>query len=399
MNPHRMAYGIAYNFDFLDYVGGLTILSALITREPKSLPNHPLIYLLLIYIAWVTLTTTFAVEQATAWTTWMIFIKIYIFTFLTLMFINTKARIHALLWVIMLSIGFFSAKGGFYTLALGGAGRVWGPAGSFIADNNDFGLVSVMLTPIIYYMYGYVTNIHIKRLLLLLGILTIMAVFGTQSRGAFLALTAMLFFLVMKSKRKVLGLMTLVFALAIGFAFMPDSWRTRMDSIQTYQEDASAQGRLTMWKFAIDVANDHPILGGGLDVFYNEPYRAHYLPFGVEGRAVHSIYFEALGQHGYVGLILFLLIFITAYYTCSTIMSRTRDHPELHWYRDLAGMLQVSLVAYAVAGAFLNLGTFDLYYHLIAIITLLRVMSDKQLILKEQTALAAPGAQAAVALP
>ena len=390
MNPHRLTYGIAYSFDFLDYVGGLTILSAFLTREPKRLPNHPLVYLLVLYIAWVTLTTSFAVEY-TAWTTWLIFIKIYIFTFLTLMFMNTKARINALLWVIILSIGFFSAKGGLYTFTGGGEGRVWGPDGSFIADNNDFGLVCVMLLPLIRYMYTVTTNKHVKRLLFLLGLLTILAIFGTQSRGAFLALVAILFFLVLKSKKKVFGIIALVFALGVGFVFMPNSWRERMDTITTYQKDASAEGRLTMWKFAIDVANDHPVLGGGLDVFYNNAYRAKYLPFGVEGRAVHSIYFEALGEHGYVGLTIFLLILITAYFTCSAIMSRTREHADLHWFYDLASMLQVSLVGYAVAGAFLNLGTFDLYYHLIAIIALLRVMCDQQLMLKEKAALPLPG--------
>lgn len=379
MNPHRLTYGIAYSFDFLDYVGGATIISAILTREPKRLPNHPLIYLLILFIAWGTLTTAFAVEQATAWRDWFTFIKICIFTFLTLMFMNTKARIHALLWVIILSIGFFSAKGGLFTFVLGGAGRVWGPDGSFMGDNNDFGLACVMLLPLIRYLHTQSTNKHVKRVLLAMGFLTILAIFGTQSRGAFLALAAILFFLVMKSNKKLFGIIAMVFSLAIGFVFMPASWRDRMDTIQNYQADASAEGRLTMWKFAIDVANDHPILGGGIDVFYNEPYRALYLPFGVQGRAVHSIYFEALGQHGYVGLIIFLLIMITAYFTCSTIMSRTRNHPELQWFYDLAAMLQVSLIGYAVAGAFLNLGTFDLYYHLIALIALIRVMSDREL--------------------
>jgi hypothetical protein len=33
-------------------------------------------------------------------------------------------------------------------------------------------------------------------------------------------------------------------------------------------------------------------------------------------------------------------------------------------------MVQVSIAAYAVAGLFLNLATFDLYYHLIAIVVI-----------------------------
>jgi len=41
-------------------------------------------------------------------------------------------------------------------------------------------------------------------------------------------------------------------------------------------------------------------------------------------------------------------------------------------------MLQVSLIAYAVSGAFLELASFDLYYHVIALAILLkRMMREK----------------------
>ncbi len=121
------------------------------------------------------------------------------------------------------------------------------------------------------------------------------------------------------------------------------------------------------------------ILGGGFNVFYDPAYRAAYLPEGVQGRAAHSIYFEVLGEHGYVGLILFLLIGMTAFFTCSAIVDRCKVHDELRWARELAAMLQVSIVGYATAGAFLTIATFDLYYHLVAMTVILRVMVDRKL--------------------
>ena len=96
--------------------------------------------------------------------------------------------------------------------------------------------------------------------------------------------------------------------------------------------------------------------GGGFDVV-----RA-------TGRDVHSIYFEAPAEHGYVGLVIFLALGIGAYLTAGSTIRRARDHPELAWAVDLAAMVQVSIAAYAIAGAFLTLATFDLYYHLIAIV-------------------------------
>jgi hypothetical protein len=56
--------------------------------------------------------------------------------------------------------------------------------------------------------------------------------------------------------------------------------------------------------------------------------------------------------------------------TAWSITRRTRDHPELAWATDLAAMVQVGIVAYAIAGLFLNLATFDLYYHLVAIVVI-----------------------------
>ncbi|HKJ74110.1 MAG TPA: putative O-glycosylation ligase, exosortase A system-associated, partial [Alphaproteobacteria bacterium] len=74
--------------------------------------------------------------------------------------------------------------------------------------------------------------------------------------------------------------------------------------------------------------------------------------------------------HGYVGLAIFLSILIGAFYYGGRTIRLARGDPDLLWARDLGSMIQVSLVGYAVAGAFLNLATFDLYYHLIAIIVI-----------------------------
>ena len=46
----------------------------------------------------------------------------------------------------------------------------------------------------------------------------------------------------------------------------------------------------------------------------------------------------------------------------------TKEQPELRWAYDLAAMIQVSLVGYMVAGAFLSLAYFDLFYLLVAIV-------------------------------
>jgi hypothetical protein len=154
-------------------------------------------------------------------------------------------------------------------------------------------------------------------------------------------------------------------ALAGAVQFMPDHWHARTASIATYEEDASAQARFQSWRYALEVTQESPIVGGGFEIF-----RGNQAATSAGYRSAHSIYFEALAEHGYPGLIIFLALGIGAYMTAWSITRRTRDHPELAWATDLAAMVQVGIVAYAIAGLFLNLATFDLYYHLVAIVVI-----------------------------
>ena len=75
-------------------------------------------------------------------------------------------------------------------------------------------------------------------------------------------------------------------------------------------------------------------------------------------------------SEGYPGLAIFLALGIGTYMTARSIRRRARGHPDLIWAADLASMVQVSIVAYSIAGLFLTLATFDLFYHLVAIVVI-----------------------------
>jgi probable O-glycosylation ligase (exosortase A-associated) len=134
-----------------------------------------------------------------------------------------------------------------------------------------------------------------------------------------------------------------------------------------------------MWRFALKVARDNPVLGGGFNVFYDQDLRDRYLEPGETGRAVHSIYFEVLGEQGYIGFAMFFLIGVAAFFTCGRTMALTSKRPDLAWANSLARMSQVSVVGYAINGITLNLATFDLYYSLLAIIVLNRIIVERAL--------------------
>ena len=91
-----------------------------------------------------------------------------------------------------------------------------------------------------------------------------------------------------------------------------------------------------------------------------------------------SIYFEILGEHGYVGLALFLGILGLTWLKCGSIIRFAKRNPDLIWARDLASMVQVSIVGYMSAGAFLGLAYFDYIYHLVAVVVVVHHLVTTQ---------------------
>src|SRR2546428_6902930 len=99
-----------------------------------------------------------------------------------------------------------------------------------------------------------------------------------------------------------------------------------------------------------------------------------YAPYPGDLHDSHSIYFEVLGEHVFVGLGLFLMLGLMTWRTASWVIRRARRDREKRWVADLAAMVQVSLVGYATAGAFLGLAYFDYYYTLVALVVLCKVV-------------------------
>jgi probable O-glycosylation ligase (exosortase A-associated) len=373
MNPHRLTWGPAFSFPFAFTVGATTIAAWLISREPKRFPLTPVTVLLIVYILWVNVTTIFVLNPEGAYAKREEFMKILAMTFITLCLMVRPNRVQQLVWVIVVSIGIYGVAGGLFIILTGGQYRVYGPEHSFIADNNSLALALIMTLPLMRYLQLNSENLWIRWGTLVALILTLLAVIGTYSRGGFLALGTMVVYLILKSRQRLIFGFAILLLIPVFILLMPDQWAERMMSIRSYEQDASAQARFEAWTVALRLANDHPLFGGGFKVFFSEAVWAHYLPDASRyGRSAHSIYFEVLGEHGYVGLTLFLLIGISAWRSAGWVVKATRRRPNLAWAHDLCSMLQVGLIGYATGGLFLNLATFDLYYHFLAIIVLVR---------------------------
>lgn len=378
-NPHRLAYGFMTDTPLLVYIGGLTLVAWLFSREPKLPPNHPVVWGILIFFLWTCITTIAAQDFDLALDKFNIFFKIILFTILSVAVINARHRLEHLMLIICLSLGYFALKGAVGTIIAGGENSFTGPPGTFLDDRNSLSLAFVMNIPMLRYLQIH-SDKRIVRIAAAAGIpLNIMAVIGSQSRGSFIALLICGAWMVWRTRRRFVVFITVGVFLVSGVAFMPQGWRDRITGVTTAaQDDGSAIGRLQMWRYALDLAQDHPVLGGGFETFKNRSLAGHYIPPWIKLRASHSIYFQAIGEHGLVGLFLFLYIWMAAIIGTGDIVKSTRGQPPLLWANDLAATLQASLVGFIVGGAFLPLIVYDLAYQIAGMVVILSAIVRQQ---------------------
>lgn len=376
MNPHKLAWGFAMNMPFAAMAAGATVISLFVTKDKVRLPSNPAIVALILLTLWMVVTTVFAIHPDESWLDLKRTFKIQAMTLVALAALRERRHIEWFIWVNALSLGFYGFKGGLFTILTGGGQRVWGPPGGFIEGNNEVGLALVMVIPMMNYLRVVATQRWLRIAMMVLMLFTAVAVLGTQSRGAFLAIVAMGAVLWLRSKEKakaavIIGLTGLVLT-----QFMPASWDERMQTIGTYHQDGSAMGRINAWQMAMHLANDR-FLGGGFFIYTDEIF-ARYAPVPDDVHAAHSIYFQVLGEHGYVGLVLFLLVGWFTFMTARRIRRQARDREDAGWLYHLAGMMQVSMIGYAVGGAFLSLAYFDLPYNVLVILVVgERWLNDK----------------------
>ena len=367
-NPHRLAFGWAHDFPWAMIIALATFTGLLFSKEPKRIPWTRETVLLLIFVLWMCVTTFYALYPALAWDNFVKVFKILLMTFVTLMVITNRERLNGLIWVICISLGFYGIKGGIFTITKGGVHHVQGPDGTFFGGNNEMALVLAMIIPLLAYL-----RLQEKRRWLQLGLgaammLSAIAAIGSQSRGGLLGLASMGLFLWFKSRNKFMTALMIGSSVIIIASIMPQAWFDRMNTIKTYEQDQSSMGRINAWWTAFNVAKSR-ITGGGMDMFHPATFD-RYAPDPDNVHDVHSIYFEQIGEQGFIGFAIFITLGLMTWMRCNQIMRLCKKDPGRKWAADLAAMIQVSMIGYASAGAFLGMSYFDLYYHLIAITVL-----------------------------
>jgi probable O-glycosylation ligase (exosortase A-associated) len=354
MSPDRLTFGSTLGFQFNFIIAIITILAWLFFKEPKKSPLNATTILLILFCLQISLSTITSLAPELAWPLWNRHIKTFVFIFLIIAIMRNKVRIHAFVWIIVLSLAFFGVRNGVYTIVSSGASHLAGPAGTIIGDNNHMALALVITLPLMNYLRLTTQNKYVRWILVAGMVFTTLGVLGSYSRDSLIGLVAVLGYSIIKLRR--IGLAIMIVALLLpAISTMPAQWSARMDTISKADEDSSFNLRLETWKTQHLIAENRPLVGGGFSATQNPNVQFRYQPDINQGRAAHSIYFQVLGDHGFVGLFLFLLIGAVAWNNARKIERYSRNRPELSTAQTFASMAQLSLSGYFVAGAALSM--------------------------------------------
>lgn len=378
MNPHRLTFGFATAIPFAQMIAIPTLAGVLLVRdkERRRIPWVRETWLLLTLWVVYTLTTVVALYKDEAWLQWDKVSKILLFTFIVLLFFQTRERLRYLLLVAALSIGFYGLKGGIWSIATGGVYQVLGPEDSFIGENTAIGLALNMVLPFLLYLAREEPRPWLRRLLLATFVFSIPAILFTYSRGAVVGLPVVLAMLFLRARRRLVGVVALSALAFFVVNYAPGQWFSRVETIRGYEQDESANQRLTSWRVAWRLALDHPFTGGGFEALAHEEVYERYGAFG--GHSAHSIYFAVVGDHGFPGLILFVALILSCVASLVHLRWQVKEKPGATWLVNYCHMLEASLMAYAVSGAFLTMAYFDLFYYLVSFVILLRALARRE---------------------
>ena len=371
MNPHRYTYGFAYAAPLAAMSVAAVVIGLLMMKDRESpFKASPVVWLTVLMI-WMTMSWLNGLNVEGDYDQWKKVMKIDVMIIVALVILRTKQHIFALMWVCAGSLALLGIKGGAFTLLTGGNYRVWGPPGSFIGGNNEMALALVMVIPLLRFLQMNIGSRIGRHTLTGSMLLCAAAALGSQSRGALLAIGAMVLALWWRGKNKFSMAILLLVASVPLIAFMPDQWTARMSTISEYKDDRSAMGRISAWWAAWNIALRYP-LGVGFDPATPELF-AKFSPYPDYVHAAHSIYFQILGNHGFIGLFLFLGVFGATWQMANWLRMQKNLTPDTQWTADLGSMCQVALIGYAAGGAFLSLAYFDLPYDIVVLVVLTRV--------------------------
>jgi len=387
VSPQRLTYLLLNSVPISMIAVALAVLGWLAFDDKKDVrvaPRQFLILLLLGYCFYTTLHADFPIEAKDKWE-WVW--KALVFAAFLPLTLRTRLRIEALLLFMILSAASIIIVGGIKTLGSGGG---YGELNLMVTNNSGLyegstiSTVAIAIIPLIVWFTRFGTifapDWRVKGFSYALIFACLLIPVGTSTRTGLLCIGLLALLMIRDTKRKFVYLAALGCLGLAAIPFLPSSFTERMGTIKTYQADASASTRIAVWQWTMDYVKTHP-MGGGFEAYRQN--RIRYEKVAIEGegggvakvernlevdkaRAYHSAYFEMLGEQGYPGLAIWLLINLAGLFRMEVLRRRYRKpEPGQEWIAPLASALQSAHFVYMLGATFIAIAFQPFVYMLI----------------------------------
>lgn len=400
VSPQRLSYFLLNSIPLSLILFALAFLGFLIGDDKKDVRVSPRWFLLILLLGYCGYTTSVAAEPVAALDKWNWVWKALVFAAFLPLTLRTKLRIEALVLTMVLCASALIVTGGIKTAAGGGG---YGSLVILIDDNSGLfegsiiSCVAITIIPLILWLAKHGTifkpdwKVSLYAAALIFACLLIPV--GTQARTGVVCIGVLGILLLRYARYRMLYLGAVALIGLAAIPFLPSSFTDRADTIKNYKADESASTRLAVWAWTWEYVKEHP-MGGGFEVYRQNRIRydmAHKespdepMPVDApatkeivdQGRAFHSSYFEMLGEQGFPGLIMWLIIQLGGVWRMEVItrMYRKRNRPDEAWVAPLATALQNSQIIYLVGSLFVGIA-FQAYFFML---TALQISLDTYL--------------------
>ena len=351
-----------------------TIRSA-ITKSKLHIQENGLLLLYLFYLI-MALSIPFSFWPSRSFNVFVEMLKILIFTILFIHLVDSMSRLKTFFRIFLVVNCFlaFTAIKDFLLLGQAAVLTRVGGTGGFLGDANDFALALSVALPFSFHLFLAERKKVLKFIYLSFCLLLTLGIVSTSSRGGFITLVFLMFYFVLKSKRKLLGFFSIFLIFLLIFLFAPQEYWQRQMTITSYEQDESAMGRIDAWKAGLRMFAERPLWGVGVGA-YETAFGVKY--GGKEGAwfSAHNAYVQNGAELGFFGILTYLGLMFYIYRQANRL---TKSIQEENYLKTISQGLVGALLAYAVGSFFLSVGHYPHLYLLLSIAIVVKVLGQEK---------------------
>jgi probable O-glycosylation ligase (exosortase A-associated) len=338
------------------------------------------------FVAWITLTTYNAQFPGAAWPRYDVAVKMLLFCYFIPYVLGSRKEFELFLWILISSMIYFIVAAGAKSILSGGGyglDLVSNTSGVLWSEGSTLATQAICILPLLLYA-GRDSLLGVERRFLRIILLgaafaALMVLIGTAARTGLIALGALVVLSVLHSRSKLKAIAVIALLPIVSFPFITSDWTARMDTMSNIDEESSALGRIVVWRWTLDYAKEHPLMGGGFEAYlanagqlagYSRPGEVVINPS--TGKAFHNIFIQVLGEHGYVGLALYVAMIIHLLRTSRRLAKRATES----WRRSLGMCVFISTTVYCVGGMFIGVAFYPWLFYMYGFTIALRQAAD-----------------------